>query len=233
MIVCPVCRHSNNDFSIKCVSCSSFIQDRIPNIDFFSQIWLIIESPENAFKKIIIAEHKNFVLFLSTFLGIAASFSLFWAKNSGNSFDNLFPLLLLGIALGLCFAIPMFFLLAGTVFGISALLKGTGKFKETYGVVGWSLVPIMLSVVFILPLELGILGLVLFSNNPSAYETKPVVTMVLTGMDGLMVLWSLLLSAKGISMVHQFRYNTGLIIMVVAAGTVSIISFLLYSFSNI
>ncbi|MFZ4619735.1 MAG: Yip1 family protein [Bacteroidota bacterium] len=233
MIVCPVCRHSNDDFSIKCTSCGSFIQDRVPNLDLFSQIWLMIESPEDGFRRVIIAEHKNFVLFLSTFLGIAAAFTLFWAKNSGNSFDNLFPLLLLGIVMGLIIGIPVFFGLTGIAFGFSSALKGRGSFKETYGVVGWSLVPIVLSVVFVLPLELGTLGLVLFSSNPSAFEMKPVVTMVLLGLDGAAVVWSMLLAAKGISMVHRFRFITALMIAVLSAAGVSYISFLLYSLFNI
>ncbi len=233
MIVCPVCRHSNDDFSIKCTSCGSFIQDRVPNLDLFSQIWLMIESPEDGFRRVIIAEHKNFVLFLSMFLGIASAFTLFWAKRSGNSFDNLFPVLLLGIVLGLVIGIPVFFVLTGIVSGISAAFKGRGSFRETYGVIGWSLVPIVLSVVFILPLELGILGLILFSSNPSAFEMKPVVTIVLTGLDGVTVLWSILLAAKGISMVHRFRYITALMIAVTAAAGTAVASFLLYSFFNI
>lgn len=233
MIVCPVCRHSNDSFSVKCSACGSFIQDRVPNLDFFAQIWLIIESPEEAFKRIIIAEHKNFVLFLSLFLGIASSFTLFWAKNSGDSFDNLFPLLLFATGIGICIGIPVFFFLTGMVFGLSKLLKGSGSFNETYGVIGWSLVPVMLSVVFILPLELGTLGLFLFSSNPSAYEVKPVVTSVLVGMDAAVVLWSILLAAKGISMVHRFRFFTGTAVAAFATAAVSYISFLIYSFFNI
>lgn len=233
MIVCPVCRHSNDSFSIKCESCGSFIQDRVPNLDFFSHIWLIIESPEDAFRKVIIAEHKNFVLFLSTFLGIASAFTLFWANHSGNSFDNLFPLLLFGIAVGLCIGIPIFLLLVTVLFGASKLFKGKGSLRDTYGVLGWSLVPVMLSVVFILPLELGTLGLILFSTNPSAVEVKPLVTFILKGMDALTFIWSLLLSAKGLSMVHRFGFMNALTVSVIGASVVAYIVYYIYIFFNI
>ncbi len=233
MIVCPVCQHSNDKFSIKCVSCGSYIQDRVPNLDFFAIVWMMIESPSQAFRKIIIAEHKNFVLFLALFLGIGASFTLMWAKRSGNSFDNLFPLLLFGIAIGLIICIPLFYLLAGLFHATAKLLKGKAAFKETYGIIGWSLVPIMFSVVFVLPLELSTLGLLFFSTNPNAYEVKPVVTMVLRGLDSLMVLWSVILASLGISMAHRFRFLTSLILVALVVGTVSYISFIIYSSFNI
>jgi hypothetical protein len=123
MILCPVCKHSNDEFSIKCVSCGSYVQDRVPNLDLFAMIWLLIESPSIAFKKIIIAEHKNFVLFLSLFLGIAASFALLWIKKSGNSFDNLFPLLLFGTALGIVISLPLFYCLVGIFHAVISIVN--------------------------------------------------------------------------------------------------------------
>ncbi|MFA6457180.1 MAG: YIP1 family protein [Bacteroidota bacterium] len=196
-------------------------------------IWLIIESPSQAFKKIIIAEHKNFVLVLSLFLGIGAMFALMWADKSGNSFDNLFPLLLFGTFIGLVIAIPLFFLLAGVTYGAAAIAGGKASFKETYGIIGWSLVPVMLSVVFVLPLEMSSMGLVFFSTNPSALEVKPVVASVMLGLDGLFVLWSILLASLGISIAHRFRYITGVALTVVSVCAVSYISVFIYSSFNI
>jgi len=233
MIVCPVCQHSNDEFAIKCVSCGSFVQERVPNLDFFAIIWLMIESPVIAFKKIIIAEHKNFVLLLGLFLGIGATFALMWVSKSGNSFDNLFPLLLFGTAIGIVISVPMFYLVAVTFHAFAKLLGGKGEFKETYGIIGWSLVPVMLSVFFVLPLEFSTLGLFLFSTNPSAYEVKPVVTIVLVGLDGLMIIWSIILASVGLSMAHRFRFVTSFILTLAVVSIVSFISFFIYSSFNI
>ncbi|NUN02110.1 MAG: YIP1 family protein [Bryobacteraceae bacterium] len=215
MIVCPVCQHPNDDFSITCSSCSSYIQDRVPNLDLFSTVWLMVESPRDAFKKVIVAEHKNFVLFLSLFLGLAVVFGVMWAARLGMLFDNLLPLLLYGTTIGLLSGIPLFFVMTGVLHGAARMLKGSAAFSVTYGVAGWSLVPVMLSVVFLLPLELGTLGLLLFSVNPSAYEVKPVVTMVLVGMDGACILWSLYLAVRGTALAHRIRFIT-------AAATVTV-----------
>ncbi len=229
MIVCPVCKLSNDEFSIKCISCGSYIQDRVPNLDLFAMVWLIIESPSVAFKKIIIAEHKNFVLFFSLFLGICAAFMLMRINRSGNSFDNLFPVLLFGTAIGIIISIPLFYWLAFAFHAAIKLLKPEAEFKVTYGIIGWSLVPIMLSVVFVLPFELSTLGLILFSTNPSAYEVKPVVTVVLLGLDGLLILWSLMLASHGISIAYQFRSIVSFIIVLLVVGATSFLSYLLYS----
>jgi hypothetical protein len=233
MIVCPVCTHVNDDFAIKCISCGSYIQDRVPTLDFFSTMWLIIESPKQAFKKIILAEHKNYVLFLGLFLGIAAAFALLWAKKSGDNFDNLFPVLLFGTFLGVAICIPLFYALVILLYGIAKSIGGKGGLRETYAITGWSLVPIMLSVVFILPLALATLGLFLFSTNPSAYEVKPIVTSVLMGLHGALVLWSIILAAKGISLLHKLNIILSLIVVLCVCGAVAYVSFFIYSSFNI
>src|SRR3990172_9576323 len=107
MIICPVCSHQNDEFAIKCTECGSYVQDRVPTLDFFAIAWLMIESPRDAFKKIILAEHKQYVLFLGLFLGIAAAFALMWAGKSGNNFDNLFPVLLFGTFMGIVISVPL------------------------------------------------------------------------------------------------------------------------------
>lgn len=233
MIVCPVCSHANDEFAIKCVSCGSYIQDRVPTLDFFSTVWLMIESPKQAFKKIILAEHKNYVLFLGLFLGIAAAFALLWAKKSGNNFDNLFPVLLFGTFLGIVIFIPVFYAIVLLLHGISKSIGGKGHFRETYAIAGWSLVPIMLSVIFILPLELATLGLFLFSDNPSAFDVKPVVTSVLLALDGLLVLWSIILAGKGISLLHRLNGILSIVVVLCAGGAVAYASFFIYSLFNI
>lgn len=230
MIVCPVCSHSNDDLSVTCSSCSSYIQDRVPNLDLFSMVWMIIETPGQAFKRVLIAEHKNFVLFLSLFLGLSATFAMMWGKQTGNAFDNLFPLLLMGFGIGVLSAVPLFFILSGTLHIVLKMFRGHGRFNDTYAVTGWSLVPVMLATVFILPLELGTLGLLLFSSNPSAYEVKPVVMMVLGGMDVACVVWTLLLSASGNSMAHRVRFTTALAASVIALAVMTVLGTIVFSF---
>jgi hypothetical protein len=233
MINCPVCSHSNDEFSLKCSSCGSFVQDRIPNLDLFSMIWMIIEQPRQAFKKIILAEHKNFVLFLSIFLGISAVFTLLWSRTSGNNFDNILPLMVIGILSGVIVAFPMFLAMVYVFHNLLKLLGGHGSFKNTYAVSGWSLVPIMLSVVFILPLELATLGLIFFSENPNPYDVKPLVYVTLLVFDCVLVLWSLFLAGKGLSLVHKIHILISSSVVLVVVGGFGIVLNKIFSFFNI
>ncbi len=233
MIVCPVCKTHNDEYAIRCISCGSYVQDRVPTLDLFSMLWLMIESPAQAFRKIILSEHKNYVLVIGLFLGIAASFILMWAKQSGNSFDNLFPAMAFGTLIGVLLSIPLTLLLTLCIHSVSVLVGGKGKFRESYGVVGWSFVPMIFLVVFVLPLQLAALGLFAFSSNPSAYQVKPVVTIVLLGLEGLLILWSIVLLGIGISMVHRFTLLKSVIMASVVTGVVGYGIFLIYSSFNI
>lgn len=229
MIECPVCRYSNDDLSLKCSSCGSFIQDKVPTIDLFSMIWLVIESPKQAFKKIVLSEQKNFVLLQSLFFGISTAFAVMWMAKSGNNYDNLLPLLLHGIFFGLLAGVPFFLFIALSVHFFIKVFGGKGKWNETYAVVGWSLMPIVLATVFILPLELGILGLYFFSSNPNGFEYKPAVYVALIGFDALAVIWSVVLSSIGISIAHHFRMLKSLMMTLVPSGIVFYLIFYFYS----
>ena len=203
MISCTVCSHSNDDLETICASCGSFLQDRIPNLDFFATLWELVESPKEAFRRIIRAEHKNYVLVLMFFLGIAAAFTLLWARHAGNEFDNLIHLILLGFALGLGMAYPVGLGLVLVVHWAMKLLGGKGVVRNTYAVLGWSLIPIMLSVAVVLPIELASVGLRLFSTNPSPMDVKPVVYLVLLAIDAFAFVWSVNLARVGLSIAHK------------------------------
>jgi len=166
-------------------------------------MWQVIESPKAAFHRIVVAEHKNYVLFQMLFLGIAASFSLLWARHAGNEFDNLIYLLLLGLVIGVFISLPVGGMMAMSVHFLLRLFGGKGVMKNTYGVFGWSLTPILLSVSIVLPIELASIGLRLFSTNPSPMDVKPVVYIVLLFLDAFAVLWSINLARVGLSIAHK------------------------------
>jgi len=233
MIVCPVCAIQNDEYAITCSSCGSYVQDRIPTLDFFATLWLMIESPAQAFKKIIMAEHKNYVLLLAMFLGIAVSFGLMAVQKSGNSFDNLLPLLLFGSVFGGVIGLPFFYALTGLLHGMAIVFGGSGKYTSTYGVTGWSQMPMVFLVVFVLPLMLATLGLWLFSSNPNAFQVKPTVTIVLGGFAGLLAIWSMILLIMGISKAHKVSIvrSTVITLSVISAASLGMLE--LYSLFNI
>jgi Yip1 domain len=203
MISCSVCAHANDDLESVCASCGSFIQDRIPNLDFFVTFWLLVESPRDAFNRIIRAEHKNYVLMLMFFMGIALAFSLLWVRHAGNEFDNLIYLILLGCVLGVVLAFPCGMSFVCILHLVMKMFGGKGRIRNTYAVFGWALVPIMATVCVVFPIELASVGLRLFSTDPSPWDVKPVVYFVLLSIDAVSIVWSVNLARVGLSIAHK------------------------------
>ena len=67
---CKKCNHINPAYKYICSECKSYLRERVVNIDLWNTIQLIIEDPHKAFKQIIFAEHKNFIIFISFFIAV-------------------------------------------------------------------------------------------------------------------------------------------------------------------
>jgi hypothetical protein len=197
MLNCPVCQTENDMYATVCTKCGSFLQNRIPNLDLFYIAWKVLESPRKAFHLITLAEHKNYVLFLYTLAGIAAAFAGFWYFTLGEVIGNILVLiffaLLIGIPLGLILC-PV----ASLVHLVMVKILGKNvSFRISLGTTGYALVPIIISLLFVKPIELLTFGLYFFSVNPPPIAIKPVSYVVLIGFDGVLLVWSFLLLIVG------------------------------------
>lgn len=202
MIQCPVCSHQNDDLALRCTSCGSNVQERVPTLDFFSTFWMMVEYPGKALKRIIMAEHKNYVLMLAMFFGISAAFALSWAVKAGNMFENVAHLILAASLIGIVMSMPLFFVIVGLLHAAGRAMGGRGSWRNTYAAAGWALCPFAFATVVVQPIELAAFGLMFFSNNPHPFEVKPLAYSVLIGIDGLIGFWSIVLAVSGIAIAH-------------------------------
>ena len=204
MITCSVCGQRNDDLAVLCTSCKSYLQSKVDNLNLFETIWQLIESPRAAHKKIVLARHKNYVLLLSCLLGMSLTFALFWLWNLGARFDNVLMLLgvggLMGIPLGVGFVLVSGMLIVGGI----RLLGGKASLKNSGAVVSYASMPLSLSLVLILPLEIAIFGNDFFGTNPPPMIINPVVYVALLGFDALAILWSILLLYQGVTVLSGF-----------------------------
>jgi hypothetical protein len=205
-IHCPNCGVENNDLVVVCLRCGSFIQARVPTLDLFDTVWQLIETPRKAMRKIALAVHKNYVILLSSLYGIGLAFFLLWFLNLGEAFNNLlyllFTAILIGPALGI---IHVFFAsLIGVLVG--RLLRARMRFSNVLSVVAYATVPLNLSIVFLLPIELMTFGLFMFAQNPSPFVIKPTAYIIFMIFDGLAILWSLDLLIVGIRIISNLRF---------------------------
>jgi hypothetical protein len=203
MITCGVCKTENDEFAIVCRNCKSYIQNRIPNLDFFETVWQIIESPRRAFHHITLAEHKNYSILLFALFGVGLSFTAFWYFELGSRFESILSLLGEAISIGVALGFLCAFLFTFLFDVIARMLGGKGSVRNSLGILAYATTPISLSLVLVLPVELLTFGMYLFTSNPNPYTIKPGIYVTLISFDSAMALWAFGLSIVGASVGKQ------------------------------
>jgi hypothetical protein len=205
MIACTVCGTHNDEFAVVCVSCKSFLQMKVDNLNLFETLWSLMETPRAAFRRIALARHKNYVIFLSCLLGMAIVFSVIWFKNLGARFPNFALLIGAGLVIGPFAGVLFTFLFSLLVHRVGRLLGGTGSYRNVRAATVYASVPIVYSLVLVFPIEIAVFGPYFFSDNPPPLVINPVAYIMLLGFDGAAMLWSLVLLIEGAVVVNGFR----------------------------
>ena len=221
MIPCPVCNNQNHHLSVTCSTCGSYIQTTIDNLDLFTTAWNILEKPKKTFHRIAIAKHKNYGILLSAVAGIAIVYFVFWCIKAADYTQSLLNFLVAGFVMGPLTGIISVLIFSLLMMSIVKLSRVKIKFRSTFAVVAYSLVPIVISVIIILPIEIMTFGLFFFSSNPPPSELKPVSYFTLITLDGILGFWSLILILVGVKKITDKSWVYSLII--------SLIALLLYS----
>ncbi len=202
---CKKCNHINPVYKNICTECKSYLRERVVNIDLWNTIQLLIEDPIKAFKQIIFAEHKNFILFLTFFISIknliiARYFSVPALGLNGITAPFILSLIL-GILLSI-FLLSLFTLLIESFYNYN---KINLRFRDIFAINVYSFIPYLFGLVFIFPVELIVLGGDIFSNNPYSFQIKPLITYILLGVEFITILWSFYLIQKGIFQILMNR----------------------------
>jgi hypothetical protein len=187
---------------------------------------MLIEYPGAALKRIVLAEHKNYVLMLAMFFGISVGFGLFWSGHAGDRYTNIAHLIIAASGIGLIVALPLFYILSGMLHAVMMMLGGKGSWRNSYAVVGWGLFPFSFAATIVLPIELAAFGLLFFSDNPSPFEVKPLVYSVLISMDGLMAVWAVIIGGKGLALAHTVSFWKSLCAVAAVCGVCMVLLFL-------
>lgn len=193
-VVCKNCSTENPLYSHICSNCKQYLRDKVSNIDIWTSILTIIESPSEAFRRIVYSEHKNFIIFLLLILSVrvlilARYISVPFSENDGISLP-------LGLAYVITF-ISLFALISLISFSITITLNKRDyriRFKDTLSLNVYSHLPNIFAVVLLFPIELIVFGNYLFSNNPYPFQIKPFAAYVLIGFEAGTIIWSFFLN---------------------------------------
>jgi hypothetical protein len=215
MITCSVCLTENDKYETICRKCGGFLQNRVPNLDLFSMIWKTIENPREAFRLIMMAEHKNYALLLYTLCGISASFAGFWNFKLGNRFENLLFLIFWGLLIGTLIGVLMYPIFSAFHWMLSKTFGGKGSFRTSMGLTSYALIPIVLALIFVAPVEFMTFGMYLFTSNPNPMAIKPALYIILNGFNIAAILWTSILLIIGTIVGNQISLRKSVLIVAI------------------
>jgi hypothetical protein len=220
MILCSVCRTENDKYATICKKCGGFLQNRVPNLDLFDTLWRIIESPREAFRLIMIAEHKNYAMFLYALCGISVAFSGFSYFRIGDRFENVLLLIFWALLIGVPLGIALCPIVSSFHWVLSKLLGGKASFRTSMGITSYALTPITISLVLLLPIELMTFGMYFFTFNPHPIAIKPISYIILIGLNAVMILWAFILLIIGTKAGNQISLWKSVLIVAILYGLV-------------
>ncbi len=195
-VTCPNCNSENPFYNSICSGCKYYLRDRIYNLDLWTVISLLIESPTKAFRTIIFSEHKNFILFILFFVSIKYLINArFISMISVGEFQSTIGLqisylIVLGIIL-------IYFIIFSFIHkSLSKKNEVYIRFKDTFALIIYSQIPFLFGLFILFPLELVILGDYLFSMNPTPFIIKGNITYFFLAIEIGLVIWSIFLVFK-------------------------------------
>jgi len=195
-VTCPNCNSENPFYNSVCSSCRFYLRDRIYNIDLWTVIASLTESPSKAFRTIIFSEHKNFIFFIMLFVSIKylinARFIAMVIVGEFNSTIGLqySYLIVLGVTI-------IYFLLFSFVHNSFGKMNEINiRFKDTLALIIFSQIPFLFGLLVLFPLELVIFGDYLFSLNPTPFTIKGSITYFFLMIEIGLVIWSIFLVFK-------------------------------------
>jgi len=198
MLKCPVCGAENGDLDVVCRSCKSFMQAKVDTLDLFSTAWGLLEQPRRTFRRIALAKSKNYVILLSSAVGVVIVYLYLWHWHIAVQVPSLVTLLGVGLLVGPPLG-NLFVALCAAVIGFILRVRGINlTFRNTRAVLAYACVPLVASLLLVMPLEIAIFGSYFFDNNPPPMVINPVAYIGLVGLDALAGLWSAVLLIVGI-----------------------------------
>jgi hypothetical protein len=220
MNTCPICQTSNNHLVSICIKCGGFLQQKVDNINLFETLWKIIEKPSNAFKNIAMAKHKNYVMLMAIMSGINLGFIILWYYKIFDRVENTQSLFFLTVGLGAVLGLALTTIISLYLNTLAIIFKKTTLLKNIWSVISFSFVPLIYSLIFLFPAKLVAFGLNYFSSNPSPESVNELVYYIILAIEGLMILWFLILFVLAVKTVYDYSLRKSLTVCIPILGLI-------------
>lgn len=194
---CEVCSSENFDFSLRCSSCGGLLQQSPKTLDLFTTISNLWRYPDFTFRKIILAEHRNYTTLIGLLEAIGLSFLFLFIIKAGNVLSiDLLQLLSTGIGLSIVVFFPFLYLFSSLSYFPAGVSRTGASLRGFTASMIYALHPIAISAIIILPSEIAVFGVYFFSNNPSPQTINPVPFYLLGFLDCLLGIAAFVLVAR-------------------------------------
>jgi len=190
---CKNCGSENPFYALICSNCKAYLRTRIPNIDLWLTIGKIIESPLDAIKNIIYAEHKNFTLLLLILAAIKIGINALILNNAlkikSINNENIFnTILFTGI-----YVISIFIVSILLITLINYVFHIKNRIKDNFSIYTYSFIPVIFALIILSPVEYALFGHYWFTFNPSPFIIKNLEAYTLIIFEMIFLLWNLIL----------------------------------------
>lgn len=192
-ITCENCNSENDFFNLNCKNCGALLRDKFPNIDLFSTIWHLIETPTNALKKIIFAEHKNYLTFIAILLIFKLIFTSFFLQSIFIDPIDYQNNLSLNYGIGFASFIILISLFPLLIRSVSLNNSIATRYKDNLAILVYSHMPLILFLVIMLPIEFALFGKYWLFSNPSPFMIKETAAYTFSFMEIIVFIWSMIL----------------------------------------
>lgn len=227
--ICENCGESNALFEKNCNKCKHYLRASVINIDLWKTIWQLFENPKKALLNIICAEHKNFIIFLLVFISLKLYLTATITQSAFNlTLPNAEYFIYNVTLVSLIYIVTI--LLFVKIISVIINKKYRVRFKDNLSILVYSFIPSILSLFILTPVEYGIFGKHWFIYNPSPFLIKSNLANILSGLEILMLLWSVVLLYKAVKIQSNsilFSVLVILTLVILLAAEITFIPFIL------
>lgn len=156
---CPICNTDNPDFALRCKSCGSILQQSVKTLDLFSTIYDLWRYPDFTFRKIILAEHKNYTVFMALLEGIGISYFFMFVVKAGDIYSiDLWRLVVSGVGLAIFIFLPFLYVFSIVSYLTLRTVQTGVTLKGFISATIYGLHPVAFSAIVLLPAEVAVFG---------------------------------------------------------------------------
>jgi len=153
--------------------------------------------PEFTFRKIILAQHKNYTVLIAFLEAVGISYFFLFIVKAGDIYSiELSRLIVSGLTMAILVFFPFLYIFSIVCYFVTRAAHTGATLKGFVSSTVYSLHPIALGAIILLPSEIAVFGPFLFSNNPSPSIINPLPFYSLSFLDLVFALAAIMFAGR-------------------------------------